>query len=165
MERLGNWKPVYIGLSPRPRMQSSPPGWHDIFRIGDPEVNLNLPQLLGGGTTQRIYKFTVFFMRDYFFQGMPITGATKKWGSKWVNRNLRKSAPGHLRVCLANIRWPYKSDSSQLKEFTKLPWIFCHFRWPFSETWQEKNMGQPNGKTTFPGILCPQSLSKREGNL
>ena len=25
-----------------------------IFRIGDPELNLHLPQLLGGGTTQAI---------------------------------------------------------------------------------------------------------------
>ena len=48
-----NKKHWYFGLSPLPGCQS-PPGWHYIFRLGDPELNLHLPQLLGGGTTQLI---------------------------------------------------------------------------------------------------------------
>ena len=39
---------TYLGLSPPPRMQSSPPGWHYIFRFGDPELNLHLPRLHPG---------------------------------------------------------------------------------------------------------------------
>ena len=41
---------------PPPRMQSSPPGLWTIFRIGDPDLNLHLPQLLGRGTTQEIHQ-------------------------------------------------------------------------------------------------------------
>ena len=31
------WYP--LDLTPPPRMQSSPPGWHDIFRLRDPDLN------------------------------------------------------------------------------------------------------------------------------
>ena len=42
-----------LGLSPLPGFQS-PPGLWIVFRIGDPNLNLHLPLLLGGGTTQGI---------------------------------------------------------------------------------------------------------------
>ena len=64
---------------------------------------------------------------------MPITGATKKlgpseWIGIWEKRHLISLAGASEGLsCLANIRWPYKSDSSQLKEFTKLPWFFVIF--------------------------------------
>ena len=45
------WNRYYLGCGTPPRMQSLPPGWHHIFRIGDPELNLHLPLFLGGGTT------------------------------------------------------------------------------------------------------------------
>ena len=38
-----------IWIYPPPRMQSSPPGLWTIFRIGDPNLNLHFPLLLGGG--------------------------------------------------------------------------------------------------------------------
>ena len=35
------WK-ILLGVPPPPRMQSSPPGWHYIFRFGDSPINLHL---------------------------------------------------------------------------------------------------------------------------
>ena len=48
-----NWYLWYLGLSPLPGcwLVTTRMIW-TIFRIGDPELNLHLPQLLGGGTTQ-----------------------------------------------------------------------------------------------------------------
>ena len=49
---------------PPPRMQSSPPGLWTIFRLGDPNLNLHLPQLLGGGDNPNETNGVFFFGGD-----------------------------------------------------------------------------------------------------
>ena len=53
-----------LGLPPPPRMQSSPPGWHDIFRLGNPNLNLHLPLLDGGPRSKVLGKKGRFFSQQ-----------------------------------------------------------------------------------------------------
>ena len=51
--------------SPPARMQSSPPGWHDIPRLWDAKFNLDLPWLLGEGVIQWIYDMDLKNWKTY----------------------------------------------------------------------------------------------------
>ena len=86
------WHPyIWLGLSPLPGCNRDHQEYHNIFRVGDPNLNLHLPQeLLGGGTTQgktyyahriRLYVLSI----PMLFGGMIKTLASKPIRSEAVS--------------------------------------------------------------------------------
>ena len=59
-----NWSENIISVVPR--QDSSHHQDYEQFLVGDPELNLHLPQLLGGGTTQNIM-LNLRFLLNFFF--------------------------------------------------------------------------------------------------
>ncbi len=100
---------------PLPRMQSSPPGWWTIFRLGDPNLNLHLPQLLGGGTTQHIsYSIGIFHCDVY--QHTVVSEASEYHKGKWFQCPCTspQRETGGLGLYTLEIQWAVVKNSRDL---------------------------------------------------
>ena len=72
--RNGPWRIICLGLSPLPGFQS-PPGWHYIFRIGNPELNLLFHYYWEGGQPNICHRIILVEIRgrDSMLEGKDYT--------------------------------------------------------------------------------------------
>ena len=64
-ECMLNFGMYTLGCKPHQEMPSSPPGWHSIFRLGNPNLSLHLLQLLEAGASQYIHPYSINIHMEY----------------------------------------------------------------------------------------------------
>ena len=85
-------------VAPLPRMQSSPPAWHYMFRFGDPEKKTSFATVTGSGDNPIYNNDKTLCTPRNFDEWIPL-----KW---WA---LEKATPasnyGHVLVSILNFWW------------------------------------------------------------